>query len=154
MLDIIDIGGLRTGEPGAIARIGAEIGQAYRDTGATVAPVGGNRLASKNLWDPYQPDGTRGGVTQRACESPGDPCTDIFLGDYFGLQVSAKRVYVLSSSTYYPSQVRGDDGRRLRYQQQVLTTVSRRARGPWPTRTTLPARDRPRPGLEYPPGAP
>ena len=45
------------------------------------------------------------------------------------MQVSRSKVYVLSASTYPPSQVRGDDGRRIHYQQQILTTVRRHALG-------------------------
>ena len=86
-------------------------------------------LASRHPWDPYQPGQTRGGIAQVACEDPSATCDDIFLGDYFSMQVSRSRVYVLSASTYPPSRVRGDDGRPLHYQQQILTTVRRRALG-------------------------
>ncbi|MBV8928239.1 MAG: exo-alpha-sialidase, partial [Mycobacteriaceae bacterium] len=103
--------------------------QAYRDHGGAVRAVGGNVLASRHLWDPYQPGQTRGGIGQLACEDPGPTCSNIFLGDYFSMQVSASRVYVLSVSTYPPSSVRADGGGRIHYQQQVLTTVSRRALG-------------------------
>ena len=103
--------------------------QAYRDSGRTVRAVGRNVLASHHLWDPYQPGQTRGGISQLACEDPEPTCSNIFLGDYFSMQVSATRVYVLSTSTYPPSSVRADGGGRIHYQQQVLTTVSRRALG-------------------------
>jgi hypothetical protein len=53
----------------------------------------------------------------------------MFLGDYFSIQVSGSRVYLLSASTHPRSRVRGDNGRRLHYQQQVLTTVRRSALG-------------------------
>jgi hypothetical protein len=36
---------------------------------------------------------------------------------------------VLSASTHPPSSVRDDDGHRLHYQQQLLTTVDRDALG-------------------------
>ena len=52
-------------------------------------------------------------------------CDDIFLGDYFSMQVSRHQVHVLSTSTHPRSRVRDDEGRRLHYQQQVLTTVGR-----------------------------
>jgi len=42
------------------------------------------------------------------------------------MQVSRTRVYLLTTSTHPRSRVRGDDGRRLHYQQQLLTTVKRR----------------------------
>jgi hypothetical protein len=54
-------------------------------------------------------------------------CDDIFLGDYFSMQISDSRVYVLSTSTRPRSRVRDDEGRRLHYQQQVLTTLRRGA---------------------------
>ncbi len=93
------------------------------------ATTKGNVRLSRHLWDPYQPGGTRGGIPQQACEDAAAACDDIFLGDYFSLQVSARRVYVLSASTHPPSRVRGDDGRPLHYQQQLLTTVERRHLG-------------------------
>jgi hypothetical protein len=103
--------------------------QPYRDRADGLQPTRRNLLVSRHLWDPYQPGGTRGGLPQRACEDAAASCDDIFLGDYFSLQVSDHRVYVLSASTHPRSRVRGDDGRRLHYQQQVLTTVDRRRLG-------------------------
>jgi hypothetical protein len=103
--------------------------QAYRDDGRTLRRTGPNRRASRHLWDPEQPAGTRGGVGQRACEESADPCDEIFIGDYFGLVVGPRRVHVLSASTHPASRVRGDDGRRLHYQQQVLAEVPRRRLG-------------------------
>jgi len=88
-----------------------------------------NLLVSRHLWDPYQPGGTRGGVRQQACEDAVVHCDNIFLGDFFSMQVSARRVYLLSVSTHPRSRVRGDNGRRLHYEQQVLTTVARRNLG-------------------------
>jgi hypothetical protein len=118
--------------PGHRGRRGTCIGltlQPYRDGRHGLHATRGNVLVSRRLWDPYQPGGTRGGLPQQACEDPAAPCDDIFLGDYFSMQVSGRRIYVLSVSTHPPSRVRGDDGRRLHYQQQVLTTVDRRDLG-------------------------
>jgi hypothetical protein len=88
-----------------------------------------NLLVSRHLWDPYQPGGTRGGIHQQACEDAVAHCDNIFLGDFFSMQVSGRRVYLLSVSTHPRSSVRGDGGRRLHYQQQLLTTVDRRNLG-------------------------
>ncbi len=52
-----------------------------------------------------------------------------FIGDYFGLAISAGNVYTLSVSTHYPSSVRADGGGRVYYQQQILGTVQRSAIG-------------------------
>lgn len=85
--------------------------QAHRDTGGSLAPIGGNRSASRHLWDPYQPgSATRNGIRQLACERPSADCTDIFIGDYFSLQISQRNVYVLSASTFPPSGVQADEG--------------------------------------------
>ena len=114
-------------------KAGACIGltlQPYRDVRGSLRATRGNLLASRHLWDPYQPGTqTRGGVAQVPCEDPSATCDDIFLGDYFSMQVSTSKVYVLSASTYPPSHVRGDDGRPIHYQQQILTTVRRHAIG-------------------------
>jgi hypothetical protein len=118
--------------PADRGRTGTCIGltlQPFRDHRGHLHRTGPNVSASRHLWDPYQPGQTRGGIRQVACESPEATCDDVFLGDYFSMQVSRRNVYVLSSSTYPPSRVRGDDGRRLHYQQQVLTTVSRHRLG-------------------------
>jgi hypothetical protein len=64
-----------------------------------------------------------------ACASHNDPCSLAFIGDYFGLAVSAGNVYVLSVSTHYPSAVEADEGGPVYYQQQVLSTLSRTALG-------------------------
>jgi hypothetical protein len=103
--------------------------QPYREVRGSLRATRPNVLASRHLWDPYQPAQTRGGIPQVPCEDPSATCDDIFLGDYFSMQVSASRVSVLSASTYPASRVRGDDGTPIHYQQQVLTTVSRRALG-------------------------
>jgi hypothetical protein len=55
-------------------------------------------------WDPQNPAHHVGGLGQMACASHDDPCTESFIGDYFGVAVSAN-VYVLAVSTHYPSTV-------------------------------------------------
>jgi hypothetical protein len=100
--------------------------QAYTDDGTTVTPVGANVRISEFTWDPEQPDQTIGGIDQMACAAHSDPCTErAFIGDYFGLTMSAGNVYALMVSTHYPSSVRGDGNRRIYYQQQVLAKVPR-----------------------------
>jgi hypothetical protein len=103
--------------------------QPYRDGSRGLERTRANLLVSRHLWDPYQPSATRGGVSQLPCEDATAHCDDVFLGDYFSMQVSRSRVYVLSASTHPPSSVRDDDGHRLHYQQQLLTTVDRDALG-------------------------
>jgi hypothetical protein len=114
------------GRPGTC--IGLSL-QAYHDSHGRLVRTTRNALVSRHLWDPYQPGQTRGGLPQQACEDAAASCDDIFVGDYFSMQVSRSRVYLLSTSTHPVSRVRGDDGRRLHYQQQVLTTVPRRQLG-------------------------
>ena len=114
--------------------------QPYKDSGAGAVPVGGrvqNIRASNFSWDPQQPgllvnkDGsttdlqTLDGLGQMACASHNDPCRLSFVGDYFGIAISANNIYTLSVSTHYPSNVTADDGSTLYYQQQVLATISR-----------------------------
>ncbi len=72
---------------------------------AALHPVGRNVRASRATWDPQQqPVTTRGG--------------DGFIGDYFGLALSATRTYVLNLST-------ADLGSNpAHYQQQILQTVN------------------------------
>jgi hypothetical protein len=61
-----------------------------------------------------------------ACAAHRDPCTtNAFIGDYFGLAISEENVYALFVSTHCPSDVIGDDGGPVYYQQQVLATVAR-----------------------------
>src|SRR6266851_1453269 len=115
--------------------------QPYTDSGAGAAAVGANIRASNYTWDPQQPgllvnaDGTTtdlqtlGGLGQMACASHNDPCRLFFIGDYFGLAISAGNIYTLSVSTHYPSNVHADDGSILYYQQQVLGTMSRATLG-------------------------
>jgi hypothetical protein len=52
-----------------------------------------------------------------------------FIGDYFGLAMSATNVYALMVSTHYPSKVKADGGGPVYYQQQVLATVARSTLG-------------------------
>ena len=111
--------------------------QAYKDWGAGAVAVGSNIRASNATWDPQQPgllvnsDGSTsdlqklGGLGQMACASHNDPCRLSFIGDYFGLAISAGNIYTLSVSTHYPSNVTADGGSTLYYQQQVLGTISR-----------------------------
>jgi hypothetical protein len=104
--------------------------EAYRDSGAGAVPVGGNARMSTYSWDPMQPDQHVGGVGQMACASHQDPCaSNAFIGDYFGLAVSASNIYGFFVSTHYPSTVKADEGGKVYYQQQVLATVSRSAFG-------------------------
>jgi hypothetical protein len=80
---------------------------------------------SQFSWDPEQPGQTIDGIDQMACASHDDPCTVAFIGDYFGLTISAGNIYALMVSTHYPSGVTADDGGPVYYQQQVLATVPR-----------------------------
>lgn len=105
--------------------------QAYQDSGSAVGavPVGANVRASAATWDPQNPAQHVDGIGQMACPRHADPCSVSFIGDYFGLAVSAGNVYVLSVSTHYPSTVTADEGGPVYYQQQVLSTLSRSALG-------------------------
>jgi hypothetical protein len=110
--------------------------QAYKDTGSGAEPVGGKpgKLANFRIsdftWDPMNPDQHVGGIGQMACAAAIDPCTNrAFIGDYFGLAISTENVYALFVSTHYPSNVTADEGGRVYYQQQVLSTVPRSAIG-------------------------
>jgi hypothetical protein len=103
--------------------------QGYRDAGQGAQPVGANVRASAFTWDPQNPAQRVGGIGQMACASHDDPCSLSFIGDYFGLAVSARNVYVLSVSTHYPSSVVADEGGPVYYQQQVLSTLNRTALG-------------------------
>jgi hypothetical protein len=105
--------------------------QAYLDSGAGAVAVGGNVSLSKYAWDPEQPGQKVDGLSQYPCAGHSDPCPAGrgFIGDYFGLAISASSVYTLSVSTHYPSSVTADGGGPVYYQQQVLATVSRGALG-------------------------
>jgi len=103
--------------------VGSEIG---RPAGA--ARVGSNVRVSTHTWDPDQPQQRVGGLTQYPCAGHTDPCAPGrgFIGDYFGLAISARNVYTFGVSTHYPSQtVRADDGGPVYYQNQVLGITAR-----------------------------
>ncbi len=103
--------------------------QAYKDSGTDLGavPVGGNVRISQFTWDPEQPGQHLGGLSQYPCAGARDPCPTGrgFIGDYFGLAVSAGNIYALMVSTHYPSSVTADEGGPIYYQQQVLATVPR-----------------------------
>jgi hypothetical protein len=104
--------------------------QVLKDSGNGAVPVGGNVRISQFTWDPEQPDQTIDGLDQMACAAHQNPCTTrAFIGDYFGLAVSAANVYALFVSTHYPSGVVGDGGATVYYQRQILGTVNRSALG-------------------------
>src|SRR6266851_5695117 len=96
--------------------------QAYKDGGSGAVPVGANVRISKFTWDPEQPGQHLGGLSQYPCAGGTDPCQKGggFIGDYFGLAVSAQNIYALTVSTHYPSTVAADEGGPIYYQQQVL----------------------------------
>ena len=101
--------------------------QAYKDSGSGAVRVGSNVRVSQFTWDPEQPGQHLGGLSQYPCAGATDPCAtgDGFIGDYFGLAISAGNVYSLFVSTHYPSDVTADEGGPIYYQQQILSTVSR-----------------------------
>jgi hypothetical protein len=105
--------------------------QAYKDSGAGAVPVGGNARISTFTWDPEQPRQKIDGIDQYACAGHNDPCPNGrgFIGDYFGLAISANNIYSFFVSTHYPSKVKADGGGPVYYQQQVLATVPRSAYG-------------------------
>lgn len=104
--------------------------QAYKDNGAGAVPVLGNVRMTKETFNPEQPYQTIDGLDQMACAAHVNPCTTrSFLGDYFGLAVSAGNIYGFFVSTYYPSSVVGDQGTPVHYQQQILATVPRSGYG-------------------------
>ncbi len=100
--------------------------QAFKDTGLGAVAVGGNARISQYTWDPEQPGQTIDGLDQMACAAHQNPCTrNAFIGDYFGLAISAGNIYALFVSTHYPSAVISDSGGPVYYQQQVLAKVPR-----------------------------
>jgi hypothetical protein len=101
--------------------------QAYKDSGSGAVPVGANVRISQHAWDPEQPGQHLGGLSQYPCAGATDPCStgSGFIGDYFGLAISATNIYALMVSTHYPSTVTADEGGPVYYQQQVLATVPR-----------------------------
>ena len=84
-----------------------------------------NERISQFTWDPEQPGQHLGGLSQYPCAGATDPCNDGFIGDYFGLAISASTIYALMVSTHYPSNVTADEGGPIYYQQQVLAKVPR-----------------------------
>jgi len=105
--------------------------QPYKDSGGGAVAVGPNVRISQFTWDPEQPGQHLGGLSQYPCAGARDPCRSGagFIGDYFGLAISAANIYGLDVSTHYPSNVTADEGGPIYYQQQVLSTVSRAALG-------------------------
>src|SRR2546428_10792637 len=101
--------------------------QAYKDSGDGAVRVGSNLRISQFTWDPEQPGQHLGGLSQYPCAGARDPCPNGrgFIGDYFGLAISAKNIYALFVSTHYPSNVTADEGGPIYYQQQVLAAVPR-----------------------------
>src|SRR5919197_829405 len=102
--------------------------QAYKDSGAGAERVGGNVRISQFTWDPEQPGQHLGGLSQYPCAGARDPCPTGrgFIGDYFGLAVSANNIYGLFPSTHYAAPgVTADGGGPIYYQQQILSTVPR-----------------------------
>jgi hypothetical protein len=101
--------------------------QAYKDLGAGAVAAGQNLRVSQFSWDPEQPGQQLGGLSQYPCAAARDPCPTGggFIGDYFGLAISASNVYGFFVSTHYPSSVTADEGGPIYYQQQILSTVSR-----------------------------
>ncbi len=106
--------------------------QGYKDSGGGAIAVGANRRLTQFSWDPEQPGQHLGGLSQYPCAGARDPCPSGrgFIGDYFGLAISAKNVYAFFVSTHYASSVTADEGGPVYYQQQVLATVPRSALGP------------------------
>jgi hypothetical protein len=102
--------------------------QAYKDSGAGAVPIDGNMRISTFTWDPQQPGQSVGGLSQLPCADAN--CAVGFIGDYFGLAISAHNIYGLFVSTHYPSDVTADGGGPVYYQQQVLATVPRADFGP------------------------
>lgn len=102
--------------------------QAYKDTGGGAVPVGHNARITAATWDPQQPGQHVGGRPQLPC-ADGNCSHGSFIGDYFGLAISAGNVYGFFVSTHSPSDTTADEGGPVYYQQQVLATVARSALG-------------------------
>jgi hypothetical protein len=77
--------------------------QAYKDSGVGATPVAGNVRISQFTWDPEQPGQHVDGLSQYPCARGTDPCDagGGFIGDYFGLAISATTIYALMVSTHY-----------------------------------------------------
>jgi hypothetical protein len=100
--------------------------QAYLDDGSGPTRVGGNVRIEEFQWDPEQPLQHVDGIGQISCPAHRDPCPLTFIGDYFGLAMSADNVYGLMVSTHYPFPgTTADEGGPVYYQQQVLAKVPR-----------------------------
>jgi hypothetical protein len=101
--------------------------QPYKDGGGGATPVGANVRMSEFSWDPEQPGQHVNGISQYPCAGHTDPCPNGrgFIGDYFGLAISAGNFYGLFVSTHYPSTVTADEGGPVYHQQQVLAKVPR-----------------------------
>jgi hypothetical protein len=97
--------------------------QPYKDSGSGAVRIGGNDRITAFSWDPQQPAQSVGGLPQLPCADA--DCSVGFIGDYFGLAISAGNIYALFVSTHYPSDVAADGGGPVYYQQQVLATVPR-----------------------------
>ena len=102
--------------------------QAYKDTGAGAVAAGNNVRITSASWDPQQPGQSVGGIPQLPC-ADANCSRSSFIGDYFGLAISAGNVYALFVSTHYPSDTTADTGEPVYYQQQVLATVARSVLG-------------------------
>jgi hypothetical protein len=107
--------------------------QAYKDSGSATdgaVKLGSNLRVTEFTWDPEQPGQRLGGLSQYPCAGARDPCPNGrgFIGDYFGLAISAGNIYGLFPSTHYAApDVVGDGGGPIFYQQQVLSKVPRSA---------------------------
>jgi len=79
---------------------------------------------SQFTWDPDQPQQKVGGLTQYPSAAHTDPCPagSGFIGDYFGLAISARNLYTFGVSTHYPSAMANGP---VYYQNQVLGIVPR-----------------------------
>jgi hypothetical protein len=98
--------------------------QPFKDAGSGATPAGHNVRITNYSWDPQQPGQTVSGLPQLPCDDAN--CSIGFIGDYFGLAISAHNNYGLFVSTHYPSpDVAADNGGKVYYQQQVLATVPR-----------------------------
>src|SRR5262249_14711074 len=87
--------------PSGPSRVPADVGrsnfcvdvslQAFRDGGGGAVAAGPNRRITQFTWDPEQPAQHLGGLSQYPCAGATDPCANGrgFLGDYFGLAISA-----------------------------------------------------------------
>jgi hypothetical protein len=104
--------------------------QAYKDDGSAVTPVLTNARITDFAWDPSEPRQHVDGIGQIACYRHRDPCDGVFIGDYFGLAVSAGNIYALFISTHYGSTtVAADEGGPVYYQEAILGLVPRTAFG-------------------------